>query len=57
MISNESLRRFIGIVPQKVELFSGTLLSNICLGDLQPDMRRVLDIITQLGLKDFITVR
>ena len=54
MISNESLRRFIGIVPQKVELFSGTLLSNICLGDLQPDMRRVLDIITQLGLKDFV---
>ena len=54
MISNESLRRFIGIVPQKVELFSGTLLSNICLGNLQPDMRRVLDIITQLGLKDFV---
>ena len=54
MISNESLRRFIGIVPQKVELFSGTLLSNICLGVLQPDMRRVLDIVTQLGLKDFV---
>ena len=54
MISNESLRQLIGIVPQKVELFSGTLLSNICLGDFQPDMRSVLDIVTQLGLKDFI---
>lgn len=54
MISNESLRRVISTVPQKVELFAGTLLSNICLGDLQPDMRRVFDIIEQLGLKDFV---
>ena len=54
MVSNDSLRRVIGTVPQKVELFAGTLLSNICLGDLQPDMRRVLDIIEQLGLRDFI---
>lgn len=54
MISNKSLRHFIGIVPQKVELFSGTLLSNICLGDLQPDLSRVLNIIIQLGLKDFV---
>ena len=54
MISNKSLRHFIGIVPQKVELFSGMLLSNICLGDLQPDLSRVLNIIIQLGLKDFV---
>jgi len=54
MISNESLRRVISTVPQKVELFAGTLLSNICLGDLQPDMRRVFDIIEKLGLKDFV---
>lgn len=54
MISNESLRRVISTVPQKVELFAGTLLSNICLGELQPDMRRVFDIIEKLGLKDFV---
>lgn len=54
MISNESLRRVISTVPQKVELFAGTLLSNICLGDLQPDMCRVFDIIEKLGLKDFV---
>lgn len=54
MVNNDSLRRTIGCVPQKVELFAGSLLSNICLGDLQPDMRRVLDIVDQLGLKEFV---
>lgn len=54
MVTNESLRRIVGTVPQKIEMFAGTLLSNICLGDLQPDMHRVLNIIDQLGLKDFI---
>ncbi len=54
MVGNDSLRRVIGTVPQKVELFAGSLLSNICLGDLQPDLRRVLDIIDGLGLKEFV---
>lgn len=54
MVNNDSLRRTIGCVPQKVELFAGSLLSNICLGDLQPDMRRVLDIVDKLGLKEFV---
>lgn len=53
-VDNDSLRRIIGTVPQKVELFAGSLLSNICLGDLRPDMRRVLDIVDQLGLKEFV---
>ena len=53
-VRNESLRRIIATVPQKVELFSGTLLANICLSDLQPKMEQVQGIIKDLGLEDFI---
>ena len=53
-IDNRSLRCRIGTVPQQVELFAGTVIENIAIGDLQPDMKRVADLIGQLGLKDFI---
>jgi ATP-binding cassette subfamily B protein len=53
-ISNQSLRRRVGTVPQQVELFAGNIAENIALGDLQPDMRRVVDLAEQLGLKEFI---
>ncbi len=53
-IDNHSLRRRIGTVPQQVELFAGTVIENIAIGDLQPNMKRVADLVEQLGLKDFI---
>ncbi|MEL5895687.1 peptidase domain-containing ABC transporter [Bacteroides sp. GD17] len=53
-ISNRSLRRWIGTVPQQIELFAGTIVENIAVGDLQPDMRRIVDLVEQLGLKEFI---
>ena len=54
MVTKSSLRNLIGIVPQKIELLSGTILSNIAFGDLNPDIKKVLKIIKELGLKDFI---
>ena len=54
MISNESLRRFIGIVPQKWNCFQARCSLTSAWATCNPDMRRVLDIITQLGLKDFV---
>lgn len=53
-IDNRSLRRRIGTVPQQIELFAGTVTENIAVGDLQPDMKRVIDLAEQLGLKNFI---
>ena len=53
-IDNKSLRQRVGTVPQQIELFAGTIIENIAVGDLQPDMKRIVDLIEQLGLKDFI---
>lgn len=53
-IDNRSLRRRVGTVPQQIELFAGSIVENIAVGDLQPDMRRIADLTAQLGLKEFI---
>lgn len=53
-ITNESLRELVGTVPQQIELFAGSILENIALGDFQPDVGRVTGITGQLGLHDFI---
>ena len=53
-ITNESLRRLIGSVPQQIELFSGTILENIAYGDFEPDMKKVVELSEQLGIRSFI---
>lgn len=53
-IKNESLRRVIGVVPQKIDLFAGNVLDNIAVGDFQPDMKKIISICTDLGIIDFI---
>ncbi|WP_116125003.1 peptidase domain-containing ABC transporter [Lewinella sp. IMCC34183] len=53
-VSTESLRARIGVVPQELMLFSGTLLENIAIGDSEPDMQRILASCRELGLLPFI---
>ncbi len=53
-LTNESLRRLVGTVPQQIELFAGTIAENIAIGDLYPDMKRIIGLAEQLGLKEFI---
>jgi len=53
-ITNESLRRVVGVVPQQIELFAGTILENIALGDFEPDMKRIIELSEQLGIRDFV---
>lgn len=53
-IKNESLRQIIGTVPQQIELFAGSIIENIALGDFEPDMQKIVQLCDQLGIKDFI---
>jgi len=53
-IKNASLRQIVSVVPQHIDLFSGDIVSNIALGDYTPDMQRIIDITTQLGIINFI---
>jgi ABC-type bacteriocin/lantibiotic exporters, contain an N-terminal double-glycine peptidase domain len=53
-ISNHSLRTMISVVPQQIDLFSGTVLENIALGDYSPDMKWILTISAKLGITEFV---
>jgi ATP-binding cassette subfamily B protein len=53
-IDPASLRRLVGVVPQQVDLFAGTILENIAIGDPQPDVHKMLMLCRQLGIHDFI---
>ncbi len=53
-ISNRSLRNLVGAVPQNVDLFAGNIIENIALGDMEPDMKRIIEICTLLKIKEFI---
>jgi ATP-binding cassette, subfamily C, bacteriocin exporter len=53
-ISNNSLRKAIGVVPQQIDLFAGTIIENIAIGDYEPDVQRVLSLSTLLGINEFI---
>ena len=52
--SNDSLRNYVGIVPQNLDLFAGNVVENIAVGEFQPEMERILDICKQLGILGFI---
>jgi ATP-binding cassette, subfamily C, bacteriocin exporter len=53
-ISNDSLRKLIAVVPQKVDLFAGNVIDNIAVGEHQPDMQKILTICKSLGILPFI---
>lgn len=53
-VTNRSLRRMISVVPQKIDLFSGNVMDNIAVGDLNPDISKVIEICEKLGMTKFI---
>ncbi len=53
-ISTTVLRQQIVAVPQHTDLFQGTIISNIALGEHEPDLERIFDICSRLGLHEFI---
>jgi ATP-binding cassette subfamily B protein len=44
----------IGIVPQKIELFAGSIIENIAFGEFEPDVKRVIDVCEFLNIRSFI---
>jgi ATP-binding cassette, subfamily C, bacteriocin exporter len=53
-ISNKSLRKCVGVIPQHIDLFAGTIIDNIALGDTEPDMQKVLGLSQMLGINEFV---
>ena len=53
-INSGSLRNIVGIVPQKLNLFAGSIVSNIAVGDFHPNIERVIELCRSLGMLDFI---
>ncbi|UXP32026.1 peptidase domain-containing ABC transporter [Reichenbachiella agarivorans] len=53
-IHEDSLNALVGIVPQEIDLFAGTVIENIALGEFQPDTQRIVQLAHELGVLDFI---
>lgn len=53
-VDQPSLREVVGVVPQNVQLLSGSLLENIALGEIEPDVRKALSVCGQAGLMEFV---
>ncbi|HEX9512497.1 MAG TPA: peptidase domain-containing ABC transporter [Puia sp.] len=53
-METESLRKMVSVVPQHIDLFAGTIIENIAIGEFEPDVHRVLAIARQLGIVEFI---
>ena len=53
-LREDSINELIGIVPQQIDLFAGSVLENIALGDFQPDTQRVMQLAEEVGALDFI---
>jgi len=53
-ISNKSLRALIAVVPQHIDLFSGSIIENIAIGDTEPNFEKILTLSKMLGIHEFI---
>ncbi|WP_085032875.1 peptidase domain-containing ABC transporter [Ensifer aridi] len=49
-LSTESLRKIVAAVPQSVDVFAGSVIENIALGEFEPDIEKILQICHQIGL-------
>jgi ATP-binding cassette, subfamily C, bacteriocin exporter len=53
-LTNQSLRKVVSVVPQRIDLFAGNVVDNIALGEFTPDMAKVIAVCEKLGMTKFI---
>ncbi|TAE41553.1 MAG: peptidase domain-containing ABC transporter [Runella slithyformis] len=53
-LDNVSLRQVVSVVPQQIDLFAGTVIENIAVGEFEPDMKKVVAYCNLLGITEFI---
>ncbi|MUT31317.1 MULTISPECIES: peptidase domain-containing ABC transporter [Mesorhizobium] len=53
-LSTVSLRKVVAAVPQSIDVFSGSVIDNIALGEFEPDIKKILQICDQTGLREVI---
>lgn len=53
-ISNRSLRQMVSVVPQQIDLFAGTIIENIAIGDFEPDVQKILQLAQLTGVNEFV---
>ncbi len=53
-ISSSSLKKYISIVPQHIDLFAGNVIDNIAVGEFAPEMDRIVSICKSIGILSFI---
>lgn len=53
-MDNSDWLRHCGVVMQEARIFSGTILDNICMSDDAPDKDRAREILSAVGLMEFI---
>ena len=53
-ITEESLKEWISVVPQHIDLFAGNVIDNIAVGEFVPNMERMVEICKSIGILSFI---
>ena len=53
-LSDASIRTLVRIVPQRIDLFAGSVLENVALGESAPDVRRALEAARAAGIAEMI---
>jgi ABC-type multidrug transport system fused ATPase/permease subunit len=53
-VDGASLRAVVGVVPQQVHLFDGDVVANIAVGELEPQLERVMAVAGLLGITAFV---